>query len=98
MKGLVLQLLLIVSKRATERSFLDSPRCDGVAELGPPSCCFLHQAFDQQSLDSERMRRDLLAARSLWKKTESGFGTVEKESETICYRMDDCVSLRLNWS
>ena len=28
----------------------------------------------------------------------AALGAVEKESETICYRMDDCVSPRLHWS
>jgi hypothetical protein len=38
---------------------------------------FLQPSFEQQSLDSERIRPDV-AGRSLCKRTESGFGTARK--------------------
>src|SRR4030095_6369286 len=42
-----------VLRRTTERSFTNE--LGDVTPIGAPSCCFRNQAFDQQSLDGERI-------------------------------------------
>jgi hypothetical protein len=61
-----------VVRRTTERSF-SNDLCN-VAALGPPSCGFRNQAYDQQSLDRERIRRDLCKHRPCyWRRNLPGF-------------------------
>lgn len=79
MKGLVLQLLLIVLQEGRPKAVFSFGLCVmGVAALGQPSCCFRNQASDRNNrwIVSESGRN--FQRQEPFKKTESCFGTVEK--------------------